>query len=227
MNEAFFNLANLVVTVISLAASAAALWVAWDCRKKTTQHVIRLVECSSGFTRSLHEGDFHRFEIFIKNLGLPIPEMSVALQFSEKDGLSSFSSPMPSLNMITDELSKSAKDVACGVVVRFGWKTNQMQEKDIKFLLLLENLRKQRAVVSVYCAGYRVAVIKPFSLKERLRGVMQSIQFATCKSFRLGMFAKDQKSWRARVGSRSSHRLSFALENFIRSIRTSIPNIKQ
>jgi len=213
-----------IADIANLIIAGIALWVAWVTLRKTTQHDLKIARSESHFAKSIERPNgFHELEIYFKNLGLPLPEMSVALGFCELDGFGWSSAPLRAVNIVTNKSSHSASDVATGMVVKFGWRTYEMTEFDITFLRTLEDLRKQKAVLSVYCAGYHVKSIRLGSLSDRIARRYHGMIFTVLQQFKLGHFAKNQKSWRARVRHPDSHDLSFSLAYFLSALKKEMP----
>jgi len=208
------------VTICSIIVAAVALWVAWDSRRKTTQHVFQMIRVSTGFAESIEQpSGYCHFELYIKNLGLPFPRMSVALGFREPNGKGWLSYPLRAIDIVTKRSSDCASRVATGQVVEFGWRTHEMEEADIHFLQALRDLRGQQAVLTVYSAGYIVGSIRPGCIRERIQGALQNCVFRLCRLFKFGFHAANQDSWRARVRTPDSQTLSFALTHFLKNIR--------
>lgn len=205
----------------NLVIAASALCVAWLTLRRTTQHVLCVVRCQYHYVQSIeHPNGFHEFEVYFKNLGLRIPEMAVALGFRERNGFGSCSCGLRAVNIITQQSSGTASNVETGMVVKFGWRTYEMNEGHRAMLATLENIRKQKAVLSVYNAGYLVKSIRLWSWWDWFTGRVYSLIFKVLQLFKMGPFADNQRSWRARIRPPdSSHDLSFSLADFIKALR--------
>lgn len=212
------TLINMFVVILSTIASTAALWVAWDCRAKTTQHFVDIIGSSTIHTKTA-DRSFGEFSIAIKNQGLPIPEMAVSLTFQEKDGLGRLTCPLSSIDIVTGESARIANNVLCGLVVKFGFLSDKMSQGDKQFLARLVDFREQDAAIRVYCGGYQVESFQLYCWSQRLNGFRNSALFTISKTLSIGNYAKDQKSWRARLVFRKSPSLMFALGNFLKAIR--------
>lgn len=203
-------------TVGSLVVGAAALWVALDVGRKTTQHVVRVVSVSATENQSrLHPGTYYAFELLVKNLGLAFPEMSISLSFQEKDGLGRQSMPMRAMSMRDRPSTDSAASVATGLMITFGWRSFEMSQDDIRFLQSLEDIEKQRARIAVYCAGYLVKVIHLNPRRDHISECWQNAVSRLGGVLGLGWRAKDQRTWKARVELPHRHTLSRSLSFFI------------
>lgn len=208
------------VSICSLIVAAVALCVAWDLRRKTTKHVFTVVQSSSGLTESSAPPvTFHHFEVYLKNLGLPFPQMAVDLGFRKKNGKAWVFCPLRAIDIRTGKASDAAPDVATGLVVRFGWRSHEMDDSEICCLMSLEDLREQHAVLSVYCADYMVARINLASWRERLKQRWKDRILMVFHRFRLGSYAENQDSWRARIRSPDSQLLPFSLTHFLCALR--------
>lgn len=216
---------GLITAVASLIAALVALWIAWDSRRKTTQHVIMIKRVSSGHKQSrTHPNAYSSFDLLIANLGLPIPKMSVVLNFYE-DKLGYLSFPLRALEMQTEKSTDSHDHVATGLIVRFGLRSFEMDKGSQESLSRLVDFRKQRATLSIYCAGYRVTAIRLGSRQERILMRLRNIIFsiASWRWLRLGYYAKNQDSWRARIRLPDSQLLSPALMFFLHNLRCGKP----
>lgn len=208
------------VSICSLIVAAVALWVAWDWRRKSTQHVFLLIRVSSGFTQSVeHPNGYQHFKMYIRNLGLPFPRMSVVLGFREPNGKGWMSCPLRAVDIRTKHSSDSAINVATGEVVQFAWRTYEMDVSEIRFLQALHDLRKQKAVLTVYSCGYIVGTMNPGSLPERIKSAWHQCVSAACRKLKLGIDAANQDSWKARIKTPDSQSLSFALSYFVEQLR--------
>jgi len=47
-----------VSTLCSLIIAFVALWIAWDSRRKTTQHILKIHDIKNGWIRSIGKPDF-------------------------------------------------------------------------------------------------------------------------------------------------------------------------
>ena len=217
-----FELSEMIdpVTICSLIIAIAAFWVAWDSRRKTTQHVFAVVKSSYSCTTSIAQPrGFHQFEMYLKNLGLPFPRMSVVLGFRDNNGKGWISCPLQAIDIPTDKASAAALDVPAGLVVQFGWRSHEMNDSEVHRLMRLEDLREQHAVLSVYCAGYLVKTINLASWHERLKQRLQNTVFEVFCRFHLGLYAENQDSWKARVRLPDSQLPSSSLTCFLSALK--------
>ena len=218
MDNSVLIVVNLFAVTLSTIAATVALWVAWDVRKKTTQHLVDIIHTSHSHQESV-ERKYDEFSIFIKNFGLPIPTMAVSLQFQVQDGLGSASCNLRSIDIVTGVSAQVANDVVCGLVVKFGFLTDQMSPSDKQFLATLVDLRKQRATICVYCSGYLVESFKVDSWSQRRKGYRQKLLWTLTNNLSIGTRAKDQKSWKARLQFADRPSLQFTLGHFLDKIR--------
>lgn len=203
-----------------MVIAAAALCVAWLTLRRTTQHVVRVVRCQSHYEKSIeHPNGFDEFEVYFKNIGLRIPEMAVALGFHDRNGLGWCSCGLRAVNVVTNQSSGTASNIETGMVVKFGWRTYEMDEGHRALLDVLDDIRKQNAVLSVYNAGYLVKTIRLWSWRGWITGLGYNLIFRLLMWFKMGSFAKNQKSWRARIRLPDSNDMPFCLKNFLERLR--------
>lgn len=213
------SLCSLVAAFAPMVIAIVALCIAWDLRCKTTQHIFTITQVSSAEEQSItHPNGFHYFELYIKNLGLPFPKMSVVLGFYGKN-CGYFLCRLRAIDILSEHSTDTADNVATGLVVKFGWRSYEMDSSTIQFLCSLENLREQRAALSIYCAGYRVKNIQFGSRKERMSICWRNVLFSIGRWLKLGFYAKNQKSWQARIRLPDSQTLSTALMFFLHNLR--------
>jgi hypothetical protein len=210
-----------VIGVTSLVVAVVALWVAWMTLRRTTQHVLRVVRCRSHYEQSIERpSGFHGFEVYFKNLGLAIPEMAITLGFQERNGFGWCSHGLRAVNMLTQQSSATASRIETGTVVEFALRSYEMNEGSVAMLGTLEDVRKQKAVLSVYSAGYQVKRIRLWSWHGWFAGRVYSLIFKVLEWLKMGSFATNQRSWRARIRLPDSSRdLSFSLTNFLQALR--------
>jgi len=214
------DICGLVVAALALVVAAVAVWIAWDLRRKTTTHVFGLIEAASGYTNSIeHPSGFCHFEIYLKNLGLPFPQMSIVLGFREKNGKGWLCCPLRARDIRTKASSENAVNVATGLVVEFGWRSYETSNSDRRVLLSLESVREQEAVLSVYCNGYIVSTLNLDSTVGSIRRRWQSAAFGIFRRLELGLYAKNQQSWRARVKLPDVQLVSASLTYFLDCLR--------
>lgn len=211
---------NALISICSLLVAAAALWIAVDLRRKTTQHVFTLIRAASGFRQSIeYPTGFCHFEIYLKNLGLPFPQMSVVLGFRDKNGKGWMSCALRAMDIRTEASSEDAMSVATGLVVKFGWRSYEMNDSETRFLSSLESLREQRPLLSVYCNGYSVSTINLHSTTESMRRWWQRATLTIFRWLGLGFYAKNQQSWRARIKLPDVQPVSTCLTYFLDCLR--------
>lgn len=208
-----------IASTCSLIVAVVALWVAWDVRRKSTRHIVRIVEVSSGYRQSADcPRGFHCFEIYFKNLGLAFPSMSVGLGFREKGGKGWMSHPLEAVDIPTGQSGPAATGVATGLVVKFGLRSYKMNRSGVRFLRSLEDLAKQKAALTVYCAGYRVRTIVTYGWKETIKEGLWKMGHTFFQKLGVGSYAKDQGSWLARIRLPELKLVSFHLRGFIRHL---------
>jgi len=208
------------INICSLIVAGMAMWIARDWRQKSTRHVFTLVQsCTSSPVSAEHPDGFHQFEIYVKNLGLPFPQMSIELGFRERDGKGWWSCPLRAIDISTGEASDVAENVSTGLVVKFGWRSYEMDLPTIRNVLGLEDLYEQDAVLSVYCAGYKAGAISLASWRERLTAQLQKAIHAFLRRWGFGFYAADQESWRAFISLPDWQLPSSSLAHFIDLLR--------
>lgn len=207
------------VSLSSFIVAVIALWISWDMYRKTTRHIFRVIQVSSEYTQSIEEPlGCHSFRIYIKNLGLPFPKMTVILGFRIPDGMGWASYPLLAFDIPTKKSTLFAENISSGQVVQFGWKMDQMNIPQFQMLKVLKSLRKQEAIFTVYSSGYKVGNIPIESPSDRIKKMFNGLFFSISQKLKLGIFALNQKTWKARIRFPQYQTISFALTNFLEAI---------
>jgi hypothetical protein len=94
-----------------------------------------------------------------------------------------------------------------------------MSNDELSFILTLKDFRKQKAVICVNCTGYLVETIEIDTFQDRLRRHYGRMIALIQRTLKLGICAKDQKSWKARLFSNSTKSLVVVMEEFLSSLR--------
>ncbi len=218
------TLLSIVTAVASVVLAVVALWVAFVTLRKTTEHLFRVVEASSGKRMTVrYPKGFYQFDLYIKNLGLPFPKMSVVLSFRPEDGPGTLSHSLSAIDIMTDASTPDAENVATGLVVKFGLRSHEIRETDAPILCMLKDVRRQGAWLSVYCGGYLVRTIYLDSIRERLKRRYRYTVLSVARRLQLGFYAKRAESWQARFPIPRTMLLPDAVTAFIRNLRSTLP----
>lgn len=211
---------NLVISVSSKFIALASVYIAWVAYRRSTQHIVEIIQVSSGFCQSVSQPNgFHYFSLHVRNIGLPFPEMSILLSFDAKGGHGRIIQPLRAIDIPTDCSRDAARDVATGLVVKFGWHSNEMSENERRSLSELTDLHKRQAILSVYCAGYRVRVIRLSTLELRLLKWWRNVLRRIGSRLKLGFYNENPNSWRARFRYHESTILPEAISEFVYNLR--------
>jgi len=115
----FFQLWIMVVSAISLCTSFVALFVSWISARRTNASVVRLLDCS-GYTHcSASVPESHRFQIVLRNLGLPLQDVRVGILIVRKDGGGSINFVMTQYSMRDGSLIRASGEFTKGMVAKF------------------------------------------------------------------------------------------------------------
>jgi hypothetical protein len=216
------------VGIGSLLVAVIALWVAWDTRRKSTQHIVRVLEVANGHERSVeHPQGSHYFHIYFRNIGLAFPTMWVSLGFREKDGKGWVSCPLEAIDILTGQSHPCATGVATGLVVKFGLQSYNMNDMQLRFLRLLSDLGKQEAILTVYCAGYRVTTVAASGWRERTKESIWRMSHAILRKMGIGYYASNQESRRSRISIPKIKLVSLALKGFIQGLPEETGNVQR
>jgi len=219
------------MSVSALFVAMLALWVAWDIRRKTTQHIVRIerVASSPEEDRRLHTKPFHEFTIDIANLGLAFPEMVVLLRF--RPGPKEITCPLTRIDILTNRSTGLVVPVAAGQIVRFGWRTYELPERAPRMLSQLESLhdhlRDQEVWLSVYCSGFHTRSFRVLTRRDRIIQSTARVLLRGARALRLGRHVDDQKDWLARIPLiRSPRSLASHLDVFLSCLRAEQKNAR-
>lgn len=219
-SESTSQLVAIWTGICSTVIAAVAVWIAWDTRRKTTRHVMRLVNVESGVKSTAAEPEgVAYFHVDLKNLGIPLPAMSVVLGFRAKDGLGWNRCPLRAIDILEETQSQAARGVATGLVCRFGFKANNLDKPTRDFLRSLVNVREQGALLTVFCNGFQVRDFRLSTIRGRLRDRVHAMYLRIIGWLGIGVFARDQNSWRAKIRMWNRKSLEWSFKRFADALK--------
>lgn len=142
----------VVIALCSLVTAWCSFFVALSNYRRSNYPVIRVVQTEAPFTRSIDRGDYHQFRIVIQNLGIPLQNLSMTLQYSPEDGFGWGSFPLKSADAKPIREGQFPK----GAITEFAFATDRLDDNYDGFLRDLTDLKAQRALLVLHADRYQV-----------------------------------------------------------------------
>lgn len=157
LNHSFLPLQGRCILVdwLAFAVALLAIWIALRESKRNSSVWITIEDCVSDASLSVSENNcqlFHRFSVKIRNHGIPLYGLSVAICFRGVDGSGTLSFPIRRMDLAGDR-----DEFSRGMISMFQLKSYEMSTQEKNFLGLLESIRKQDATLNFYSQNYLCA----------------------------------------------------------------------
>jgi hypothetical protein len=163
----WYELAILGISAVSGISALCAVCITWRDFRRNSSPVLKLERCAHSGVESLYENNgklFSEFQVRLRNQGLPLHRMTVALVFTGERGLGQFSSRLRNRSAGLED-SVFAK----GMVAEFSLKSYELDKDGREFLSCLRDARKQKAKLCVYSERYLAAAFPLAGWLEELK----------------------------------------------------------
>ena len=124
-----FQCLTMAFSAIGLLVSATALVISWVNARRTNAVVLQIVD-AAGYTHSSESvSESHRFAVWMRNLGLPLRQVTLHLRLVREDGSGSESIEMTRYSIRDDRAIRDHADFSKGMVGKF-----EIRSEDIVML---------------------------------------------------------------------------------------------
>lgn len=155
---------------VSLIVALLALWITFADYRRNNYVIVRIIECSCSHPHTVHENQerpFHHFRVLVRNHGIPLYGVSAALRFTDENGAGTFTLPLKKAG----DKSEVRDEFGRGMIAEFYWKSYQLDDTDLGFLLSLKDSAKQFSRLCLYSGGYFACDFRIGDVMDRLRPV--------------------------------------------------------
>ncbi len=204
----------------SFIIALAALWIARDTWRKSTSHVITLENVEHICRGQADKPGFcHFFSAYLKNVGLPVQDMTANISFTPQGSLGRFSCPLNIFDMQSEQVVTKRKTIARGLVVKIGWRSIDFGPGDLSMLTALTEPTAQKAQLSIYSAGYFLKSFRIGGARDRIAMKINGIVHDLFRRCQLGFYARKQGPWRSRIRMPQRQNIMLALQSFLSEMR--------
>jgi hypothetical protein len=140
----------VVIAIGSLITAGCSFFLALFNYRRSNYAVVRIVEARSGWHTEAGRGSYHEFRVVIQNLGIPLQNIGMGLEFSPPDGFGWGTIPMKTKDGKVIREGLFAK----GAITEFSFATDRFDVGDDRFIGSLTNLKSQRAQLTLHADLY-------------------------------------------------------------------------
>ena len=161
---------------VSLTIALLALWIAFADYRRNNYVIVKVMECSCSHPQSINENQqrpFHHFRVLVRNHGIPLYGLSAALKFTDEHGAGTFTLPLRRAG----DKEELRNECGRGMIAEFYWKSYQLDDSDLGFLLSLKDVAKQHARLCLYSGGYFARAFRIGGSVERLKALWNKLAF--------------------------------------------------
>lgn len=139
----------------TLVVALLALWIAFFNYRRNNHVVVQILHCESASTHGIRDR-YQLFRVLLRNLGIPLHDISMHLSFTGPDGSGDATTPLHA----RDGTRIIAGQFAKGMMAEFEFRTDRMDDREPDFLEMLRDLRTQSARLDLAAGGYRATSFK-------------------------------------------------------------------
>ena len=153
------------VDPLALFVAACAFYLAWKESRRNNSVSLSIEQCFNDSIQTAHENDgklFDRFVFMVKNRGVSLFGVTMAVSFRGRDGRGWLTIPMMSAE------SGETTEFARGMVGRFYLKSYLLDD-DIGLLRMLRDPKNQWACLKVYSQNYTAYSFRIGGFWERVK----------------------------------------------------------
>lgn len=143
----------------SLVVALLSLWIAYTNYRSSNYALMKIHHISCSFPTSLHENNsemFAHLQIAIRNTGIPLHNIQLALEYRGSSGHGSIFLPFHTSSGTTLKEGQFAK----GMIADFYFKTYQLDRAERRMLADIINVFEQDVRICLYADGFRVWELK-------------------------------------------------------------------
>lgn len=140
----------------------AALWIAFSESRRNNAVVIDIIKCEAGRGDSLEEGQYLELSLAFRNLGIPLHEVRVSLEYVMPDGWSTLE-----VELFSPE--NPATQIAKGTIFPFNVKSNKSPEHILSSFAGLSDPGSQQARLVVSCQGFKAWQKRVGGIGDRMK----------------------------------------------------------
>jgi hypothetical protein len=158
----------------ALIVALLALYIAYANYRRNNFVVVQIVECTATGLQSATENNwqfFHQFRVLIRNLGIPLHNMTMELCFRETTEHGVLSHYLEKRHDTVGGKDQFAK----GMIAEFFLKSYLLKPESFDWLSRLSDPAKQDARFRVYSDGYLAAEIRIASVWDRFKAKWNQI----------------------------------------------------
>jgi hypothetical protein len=141
-----------MVDWLALMVALISIWITFREVRRNNAVCLEIVSCECKSTQSANENGcvpFSQFTIQLRNKGIALHSISMRLGFRGLDGSGLFSFPL-----IRSKLTGDRDEFSRGMIAEFYLKSYQLKQKEVAFIKMLVDSRKQDAVFNVYSQDF-------------------------------------------------------------------------
>jgi hypothetical protein len=140
----------VVIALCSLVTAFCSFFVALSNYRRSNYSVVRVVETSTSGGMALDRGEYIEFKIVVQNLGIPLHNVGMSLQYSPEDGFGWGTFPMKTADGKPIREGQFAK----GAITEFTFATDRLDHGYDGFIRTLTDLKSQRARLALHADRY-------------------------------------------------------------------------
>lgn len=133
---------------VTAPIAALALWIAYFNFCRANYVTVRVLEISTGFQATIEQGQYYQLRIVIQNLGIPIHDIFMKLNYRGHDGFGQISLPLEGRK------GTSTGQFAKGMITEFVMISNKQDQGASMMLSTIEDPGFQKVCLSLYASGY-------------------------------------------------------------------------
>lgn len=179
LNENNLPYIATIVSTLGMLAALGAWWVSWRESRRGNRVIVKLRRFSSGFTKTV-AGEAHVLEVWIRNAGIQMQNISIALDFAGPGKSGTFHLPIP--------LSNHSKSVAStflrGTTASFLLST--ADKEACRWLGGLRDFEEQTPVINVYNSSFLACSFPIYSRWDGFRKLWNRMSFRLSFERRVG-----------------------------------------
>lgn len=133
--------------------AVVALYVAWSNYRRNNFPVVKLLESGCSYSQRAGENNdrmYGKFNVRVRNLGIPLHNVHMTLSFVPPDGMGRASLPLP----LADGGNRREGQLAKGMVAEFLLKSHLLTGGDKHFLSMFHDACRQATSLCLYSDGY-------------------------------------------------------------------------
>ncbi len=142
----------VVIALGSLVTAGCSLFVALSNYRRSNYSIVRVIATNSSGGAAVGRGTYNEFRIVVQNLGIPLHNIGMSLQYSPEHGFGWGNFPMKT----KDGKSIREGQFAKGAITEFTFATDQFDDNFDGFIRILTNLKSQRARLTLHADRYEM-----------------------------------------------------------------------